>query len=122
MQDLLLCAKHVFVAAMVAGVHPGPARTGKSEHEQRGQSAFEAMKFSGAAKASAAVDPRFIGESLLSRPALGAGLVALRQLFVRRCHGGLGSPRPAANVLLCAKHLFVATMVAGVHARLKIRT
>ena len=29
---------------------------------------------------------------LFSRPALGAGLVALRQTFVRRCHGGLGSP------------------------------
>ena len=24
-QDLLLCAKHLFVAAMVAWVHPGPA-------------------------------------------------------------------------------------------------
>jgi hypothetical protein len=29
----------------------------------------------------------------LSRPALGAGLVALRQTFVRRCHGGSGSSR-----------------------------
>jgi hypothetical protein len=34
----------------------------------------------------------------LSRPALGAGLVALRQTFVRRCHGGLGSSR-ACRVL-----------------------
>ena len=36
------------------------------------------------------VAPRFIGYR--GRPALGAGLVALRQTFVRRCHGGLGSP------------------------------
>ena len=34
---------------------------------------------------------------LFSRPALGAGLVALRQTFVRRCHGGSGSPGPAGN-------------------------
>jgi hypothetical protein len=41
-QELLLCAKHLFVAAMVAGVHPG-----KPEHEPEGQSAFEGLKFSG---------------------------------------------------------------------------
>jgi len=29
-QDLSLCAKHLFVAAMVAGVHPGLPRIGKS--------------------------------------------------------------------------------------------
>ena len=33
-----------------------------------------------------------------SRPALGAGLVALRQTFVRRCHGGLGSSRTCREI------------------------
>jgi hypothetical protein len=100
----------------------------------------------------------------LSRPAPGAGPVALLRIFVRRCHGGLGSSRacresanqktegqsafgavkfsgaakakrrrhypwltrrslanrrltlaPPQDLLLCAKHLFVAAMVAGVH-------
>jgi hypothetical protein len=37
--------------------------------------------------------PRFIGSiGFLIAPPLGARLVALRQSFVRRCHGGLGSP------------------------------
>jgi hypothetical protein len=31
MQDLLRCAKHLFVAAMVAWVHPGLLPIGKSE-------------------------------------------------------------------------------------------
>ena len=31
-QDLLLCAKHLFVAAMAAEVHPGLPGIGKSEH------------------------------------------------------------------------------------------
>jgi len=32
-QDLLLCAKHLFVTAMVAWVHLGLPRIGKSEHD-----------------------------------------------------------------------------------------
>ena len=66
-------------------------------------------------------------------------LVALRQTLVRRCHDGLGSSRarrksanqdmtavdvhwqidflvaltPMQDLLRCAKHLFVAAMVAG---------
>jgi hypothetical protein len=75
----------------------------------------------------------------LSRLAPGAGLVALRQTLVRRCYGGLGSSRAcrqsanqnmtaarwqidslvalprAEDLLFCAKYLFVAAMVAGVH-------
>src|SRR5262245_51262473 len=34
-QDLLFCAKHLFVAAMVAGVHLGSRGTGKLEHDRR---------------------------------------------------------------------------------------
>jgi hypothetical protein len=36
---------------------------------------------------------RSLANRLLSRPAPRAGLVALRQTFVRRCHGSLGSSR-----------------------------
>jgi len=65
-QDLLLCAKHLFVAAMVAWVHPGPA-TNRQIKKTEGQSGFGAVKFSGAAKAkrrrSPVVDPPFIGKS-----------------------------------------------------------
>jgi hypothetical protein len=77
---------------MMAWVHPA------NQSMTEGQSAFEAVKFSGAAKAkrrrSPGVDPPFIGKST-SYPCLPAGLVALRQTFVRRCHGGLGSSGPA---------------------------
>ena len=38
------------------------------------------------------LDPPFIGKSTSYPPCPRAGLVALRQTFVRRCHGGLGSP------------------------------
>jgi CTP:molybdopterin cytidylyltransferase MocA len=66
-QDLLLCAKHLFVAAMVAWVHPGPCRVLAIQNMTAGQSAFGAVKFSGAQKQSAAlitlVDPPFIGKS-----------------------------------------------------------
>ena len=60
------------------------------------------------------------GGSLLSRFAPRAGLVALRQIFVRRCHehvrdqivprwGRTGfQPCPGANLLLRAKDLFMA--------------
>jgi hypothetical protein len=134
-----LCAEHLFVGAIVAGVHPGLPPIGKSE--DRGQFAFGAVKFSGATakcRRSAGVAPPFIwqievlppaglvalrqtlfvaammawvhpglrrksanqdmtgcppfiGKSLLSGPDPRAGLVALRQTFVRRCHGGWGS-------------------------------
>src|SRR4051812_43672924 len=36
--------------------------------------------------------PPFIGKSTSYQPCPRAGLVALRQTFVRRCHDGLGSP------------------------------
>ena len=61
-QDLLLCAKHLFVAAMVAWVHPGPAEIGKSEHD-----GGACVTFSGAAKAKRHRPypwyPPFIGRS-----------------------------------------------------------
>jgi hypothetical protein len=44
-QDLLLCAKHLFVAAMVAGVHPGLPGIGqirKNQNMTAGQSALGA--------------------------------------------------------------------------------
>jgi hypothetical protein len=44
-QDLFLCARHLFVAAMVVGVHPA------NQNMTEGQSAFEAVKFSETAKA-----------------------------------------------------------------------
>jgi hypothetical protein len=84
-QDLLLCAKHLFVAAMVAWVHPGPAgNRQKSEHDE---------SFRG-------------GKRRRHYPWLPAVhwhidfLVALPS---------------AQDLLLCAKHLFVAAMVAWVH-------
>jgi hypothetical protein len=44
-QELLPCAKHLFVAAMVAWVHPGLRPIGKSE--DGGAVRFEDLKFSG---------------------------------------------------------------------------
>ena len=53
--ELLRCAKHLFVAAMMAGVHPGLPRIGKSGHDG-GASAFGAGEvFRGQQKQSAAV-------------------------------------------------------------------
>jgi len=49
-QDLLLCAKHLFVAAIVAGVYPGLPRTGKSGRDG-GRPRLEPVKCSEAAKA-----------------------------------------------------------------------
>ena len=54
-----------------------------------GQSALEPLSFGGVITV---VARGLLGYRLFSRPALGAGLVAFRQTFVRRCHGGLGSP------------------------------
>jgi hypothetical protein len=92
-EDLLLCAKHLFVAAMVAGVHPGLPLIGKSEDRRavrQGQ------------KQSVAVHPGLPHRSLairrLSRPSLRAGVVALRQTLVRRCHDGLFSSRANQNM------------------------
>ena len=66
-QDLLLCAKHLFVAAMVAWVHPGPDGKSANQNMTAGQSAFGDMKFSGAAKAKRHRPypwyPPFIGRS-----------------------------------------------------------
>jgi hypothetical protein len=67
---LLLCAKHLFVSAMVAGVHPGLPPIGKSG--DRG----------------VAAQPGLRRRSLANRDLTPAGLVALHQTFVRRCHGG----------------------------------
>jgi hypothetical protein len=65
-QDLLRCANHLFVAAMVVWVHPGLPQSANQKTE--GQSAFGAVnKFSGEAKAtrrrSPGVAPPFIGKS-----------------------------------------------------------
>ena len=63
--ELLLCAKHLLVAAMMAGVHPGLPRIGKDG----GASAFGAGEvFRGVAKAKRRrhypwLDPPFIGKS-----------------------------------------------------------
>jgi hypothetical protein len=65
-QELLLCAKHLFVAATVAWVHPGLPRMGKSEHDG-GQPAFGAGEVFRGSKSKAPpltlVDPPFIGKS-----------------------------------------------------------
>jgi hypothetical protein len=61
-QDLLLCAKHLFVGAMVAWVHPGSATNGKSDvaamvagfmrgSREPAKSEHFGAEFSGAAKA-----------------------------------------------------------------------
>jgi hypothetical protein len=66
-QDLLLCAKHLFVAAMMAWVHPGPAANRQIQNMTAGSLRSERVKFSGAAKAkrrhSPVFDPPFIGKS-----------------------------------------------------------
>src|SRR5262245_24470602 len=61
---LLLCAKHLFVAALVSWVHPGPAAAA-------GQSAFEPVKYSGEGQQKQITSllppgyPPFIGKSTL---------------------------------------------------------
>ena len=50
-QDLLLCAKHLFVAATVAEVHAG-CRDRQVRMMAEGQSAFEAVTLLWAAKAA----------------------------------------------------------------------
>jgi hypothetical protein len=94
--DLLRCANHLFVAAMVAWVHPGlpPSANQKTE----GQSAFGAVKFSGEAKAtgrrSPGVAPPFIGNSTSESPfAPVQELLLCAKHLIRRCHGGWGSSR-----------------------------
>ena len=70
-QDLLRCAKHLFVGAMVAWVHLGPA-TNRQIRRQRGNPRSERVKFSGAAKAkrrrSCEVDRLSLANRRLSRP------------------------------------------------------
>jgi hypothetical protein len=46
-QDLLLCAKHLFVAAMAAKVHPGLPGIGKSEHDGAAVRVPEPWRFMG---------------------------------------------------------------------------
>ena len=87
-QDLLLCAKHLFVAAMMAGVHPGP-----SEHDSPGSPPW-------------------------SREVLGAASagVITRGCPAVHWHIDFLVALPSAqDLLLCAEHLFVAAMVAWVH-------
>ena len=84
-QDLLLCAKHLLVAAMVVGVH-GPATNRQSEHDGRAVRIRSREVFNGA---KAKRRPPLIGKSTsyISRPA-------------------------PQDLSLCAKHLFVAAMVS----------
>jgi len=76
---------------MVAWVHPGLRRIGKSQ-DIGGSRCSEPWSFRGPQKQSAAAhpgfDPSFIGNRRLTRPSA-CRVVALRQTFVRRCHGGL---------------------------------
>ena len=66
-------------------------RIGKSEHDG-GQPRSERVKFSGAAKVKPAahlwLTRRSSTNRRFNRPSPRAGLVAPRQTFVRRCHGG----------------------------------
>ena len=55
------------------------------------------MAFYGQQEKSGAAMRPFIGKLTSQSPCPRAGLVALRQTFVRRCRGGLGSPRAAGN-------------------------
>jgi hypothetical protein len=96
--DLLRCAKHLFVAAMVAWVHPGPAAS-RQIRRQRGSPRWE--RFQGQQKQSATTvltpgTRRSLANRLLS-PLAPCRIVALRQTLVRRCHDGWGSSGPAAN-------------------------
>ena len=85
---LLLCAKHLFAGAMVAGAHPGLPPIGKSE--DRGAIRIQSREvFRGKSKASP----------------LTRGCAAVHWQI------DLLSPQ---DLLLCAKHLFVAAMVAWV--------
>ena len=88
-------AKHLFVAAMVAWVHPGLRRIGKSGRTA-GRPGLEPVKCSGAAKA----------KCRRHYPWLPRRSLASRRLTL--------AP-PPKDLLLCAKHLFVAAMVAWVH-------
>jgi hypothetical protein len=84
----------LFVAAMVAWVHPGLPPIGKSEDRGavrvRSRGVFRDSKKRRAA-AHPGLTPRSLGNRLLS----GSG--------------------PVKKLLRCAKHLFVAAMLAGVH-------
>src|SRR5262245_34342877 len=87
----------MFVTAMLTAICPGLSGIGKSEHDD-GQSAFRAVN--GQEKAKVPPPTRRLTRRSwqidFSRPPRpGAGLVALRQIFVRRCHTGRGSPEPA---------------------------
>ena len=89
MQDLLRCAKHLFVAAMVAWVHPGLPPIGKSE-DRGGVRVWSREVFKG---------------SKSKAPPLTRGCPAV--------HWQIDDVLPPQDLLLCAQHLFVAAMVAG---------
>ena len=114
-QDLSPCAEHLFVAAMVVGVHPRACRESANQNLTEGQFAFGAVKGS---KSKARchclwLTRRLLAIRLPSRPAPAQDLWLTRrssanrllspaspwrtccsaQTFVRRCHGGLGSSR-----------------------------
>ena len=79
--ELLLCAKHLFVAAMMAGVHPGLPRIGKSGHDG-GASAFGAGEVFQGSKSKA---PPSSPAGALLPPVL--RFVIPRQRFVHGSHG-----------------------------------
>jgi len=79
------------------GFIPGLPGIGNSEHDGGAVRVRSREVFRGKQKQRVAAHPGLPGRSLairrLNRPSPGAGVVALRQTFVRRCHGGLGSFR-----------------------------
>jgi hypothetical protein len=88
-QDLLRCAKYLFVAATVAWVHPGACYESANQKTE-GQSAFGTVKFPGAAKAKRRRHHRQARFS----PAL--RFVIPRQRFVHGSHGANFAPCQAA--------------------------
>jgi hypothetical protein len=85
---LLLCAKHLFAGAMVAGAHPGLPPIGKSE--DRGAIRIRSREV-------------FRGKSKASPLTRGCAAVHWQIDLL-----------PPQDLLLCARHLFVAAMVAWV--------
>jgi hypothetical protein len=84
----------IFVRRCHGGLGSSRACRESANQKTEGQSAFGAVKFSGAAKAKRRRHyPWLTRRSLANRrlTLAPAGLVALRQTFVRRCHGGWGS-------------------------------
>ena len=111
-QDLLHCTKHLFVAAMVAWVHPGPAGKSANQNMTAGQSGLGAVKFYGrqAPASLPVVAPRFIGnvDFLVALPPAQDWLRCAKHLFVAAMVAWVYPGPSAQDLLLCAKHLFVA--------------